>query len=407
MNINSDIAKTYTLSGRKQTMVAILGVLLGMAVYMFMNSMNAGFNRTSNESFFKSTPHLRIYSDDQISEPLQDFHDAEMIIINPKIVPNTAKINDPQAIATVLSKQAEVMVVVPQVAMNVFYNNGKSQINGKTVGFEPAKGNEMFNIKSFMVQGDFDNLSSVSNGIVIGAGIAAKMSLETGDNLSITSSRGVNRVLKIVGIFQTNNSVEDKTKSYVSLSTAQQLMKESNAFVSDINVNFFEFNKAKDFAAKYSDMFGYKAEDWQAANEAYMAASRMRTIVITFVSLTLLLVSGFGIYNILNMTVSQKINDIAILKAMGFRGNDVIRIFVTQAMTVGVIGVALGISFAIVLINIMKHVYVGGDIGYFPIRFEPVVFIRGTIIGLVITFLAGYIPARKAARVDPVSIFRK
>ncbi len=407
MNINSDIAKTYTVSGRKQTMVAILGVLLGMAVYMFMNSMNEGFNRTSNESFFKSTPHLRVYSDDKISAPLQELSDAEMIIINPKIVPNTAKINDPQAIANVLMKQSEVKVVVPQVAMNVFYNNGKSQISGKTVGFEPAKGNEMFNIKSFMVQGDFDNLSSVSNGIVIGAGIAAKMNLETGDNLSITSSRGVNRVLKIVGIFQTNNSVEDKTKSYVSLSTAQQLMKESNAFVSDINVNFFEFNKAKDFAAKYSDMFGYKAEDWQAANESYMAASRMRAIVITFVSLTLLLVSGFGIYNILNMTVSQKINDIAILKAMGFRGNDVVRIFVTQAMTVGVIGVALGITLAIVLINIMKHVYVGGDIGYFPIRFEPMIFLRGTIIGLFITFMAGYIPARKAARVDPVSIFRK
>ena len=208
MNINSDIAKTYTLSGRKQTMVAILGVLLGMAVYMFMNSMNEGFNRTSNESFFKSTPHLRIYSDDKISAPLQKLSDAEMIIINPKIVPNTAKINDPQAIATVLAKQGEVKVVVPQVAMNVFYNNGKSQINGKTVGFDPAKGNEMFNIKSFMVQGDFDNLSSVSNGIVIGSGIAAKMNLETGDNLSITSSRGVNRVLKIVGIFQTNNSNE-------------------------------------------------------------------------------------------------------------------------------------------------------------------------------------------------------
>lgn len=407
MNINSDIAKTYTLSGRKQTMVAILGVLLGMAVYMFMNSMNEGFNRTSNESFFKSTPHLRIYSDDKISEPLQRLSDAEMIIINPKIVPNTAKINDPQAIATVLAKQAEVKVVVPQVAMNVFYNNGKSQINGKTVGFDPAKGNEMFNIKSFLVQGDFDNLGSVSNGIVIGSGIAAKMNLETGDNLSITSSRGVNRVLKIVGIFQTNNSNEDKTKSYVSLTTAQQLMKESNAYVSDINVNFYEFERAKDFATKYSDMFGYKAEDWQTANEAYMAASRMRTIVITFVSLTLLLVSGFGIYNILNMTVSQKINDIAILKAMGFRGNDVIRIFVTQAMTVGVIGVALGITFAIILINIMKHVYVGGDIGYFPIRFEPLVFLRGTIIGLFITFMAGYIPARKAARVDPVSIFRK
>lgn len=407
MNINADIAKTYTLSGRKQTMVAILGVLLGMTVYMFMNSMNAGFDRTSNESFFKSTPHLRIYDDDEISTPLVETDSGKTVIVNAKIIPSTAKINDPLAIQALLEKQPEVKVVVPQVALNVFYNNGKSQINGKTVGFNAAKGNEMFNIKSFMVQGNYNDLNNVTNGIILGAGVAEKMNLETGDNLSITSSKGVNRVLKIVGIFQTNNSSEDKTKSYVSLATAQQLLMENNAYVSDISVNFYEFRRAEEYAIKYANMFGYKAEDWKSANEAYMAASRMRTIVITFVSLTLLVVSGFGIYNILNMTVSQKINDIAILKAMGFRGNDVIRIFVTQAMTVGIIGVGLGIIFALVLIHFMQSVYIGGDIGYFPIQFEWMVFLRGTLLGLFITFMAGYIPARKAARVDPVSIFRK
>jgi lipoprotein-releasing system permease protein len=133
----------------------------------------------------------------------------------------------------------------------------------------------------------------------------------------------------------------------------------------------------------------------------------MRTIVITFVSLTLLLVSGFGIYNILNMTVSQKINDIAILKAMGFNGADVIRIFVTQAMIVGILGVTGGVLLALVVVNLMKHVYIGGDIGYFPIQFELYEFAKGITIGLFITFLAGYIPARKAAKVDPVTIFRK
>jgi lipoprotein-releasing system permease protein len=55
----------------------------------------------------------------------------------------------------------------------------------------------------------------------------------------------------------------------------------------------------------------------------------------------------------------------------------------------------------------LQHVYIGGDIGYFPIRFEPWVFFRGILIGLFITFLAGYVPAKKAAKVDPVSIFRK
>jgi lipoprotein-releasing system permease protein len=107
------------------------------------------------------------------------------------------------------------------------------------------------------------------------------------------------------------------------------------------------------------------------------------------------------------MTVSQKINDIAILKAMGFKGKDVIKIFVTQAVTIGIMGVIGGMIIATVLITILKKVYVGGDIGYFPIDYEPLKYLQGVLIGLVITFFAGYIPAKKAAQVDPVTIFRK
>jgi lipoprotein-releasing system permease protein len=107
------------------------------------------------------------------------------------------------------------------------------------------------------------------------------------------------------------------------------------------------------------------------------------------------------------MTVSQKINDIAILKAIGFKGKDVIRIFVMQAISIGIMGVIGGIILATVLITILKRVYLGGDIGYFPIDYEPVKYIQGIVIGLGITFFAGYIPAKKAAGIDPVEIFRK
>lgn len=107
------------------------------------------------------------------------------------------------------------------------------------------------------------------------------------------------------------------------------------------------------------------------------------------------------------MTVSQKINDIAILKAMGFKGKDVIRIFLTQALSIGVMGVIGGMIMAAVLVTLLKKVYIGGDIGFFPIDYELTKFIQGTVVGMIITFFAGYLPARKAAQVDPVSIFRK
>lgn len=407
MNINLVIAKTYIVSNKKLTAVAVLGVVLGMSIYIFMNSMMVGFDKSSNASIFKSTSHIRVYKDDEISKPLIGKQETTPIIINPKVVPVNNTIINPNLVIETILKQKEVTVVTPQVNSNVFYNNGKSQISGLSVGIKPDEANLMYNIKSFMVEGNFDLLKSNPNGIVIGSGISEKMNLTINDNMNLTSSKGVNRTFKIVGIFKTNNANTDKTKSYINISVSQQLLKEGTSYITDINVNIDDAENAEKVARKIQNLTGYKAEGWKEANETIMAANKMRKMIITFVSLTILLVAGFGIYNILNMTVSQKINDIAILKAMGFKGNDVIKIFVTQAVSIGIMGVIGGMILAALLITILKNVYVGGDIGYFPIDYEMKKFVQGIVIGLIITFFAGYIPAKKAANVDPVEILRK
>ena len=374
-----------------------------------MNSMVAGFDRISNESIFKSTPHIRVYKDSELSQSLLEkkYQNTVPLIVNPKIVPQNNTIIDPKSVIEIFRAQPDVLIASPQVATSVFFNNGKSQLSAVAVGIIPDEANAMFNLQSNIVEGSFDDLKNNSNGILLGVGIADKMSVRTGDNISITSQRSVNKIMKVVGLFQTNNSVVDKSKSYVNIASAQQLMKENTTFVTDININLKNPEDAPMLAKSYSELTAYKVEDWEAANETMVAASRMRRIIVRLVSSTLMLVAGFGIYNILNMTISQKINDIAILKAMGFKGRDVIRIFVRQALTIGVIGMLFGMGFASILVTVLQKVYVGGDIGYFPSRFEPTKFLQGGIFGLVITFLAGYLPARKAANVDPVSIFRK
>jgi lipoprotein-releasing system permease protein len=407
MNINTDIAVTYLFTNKKMTLVAVMGVLLGMSIYIFMNSMLVGFDKTSNESIFKNTPHIRVYRDDVVSKPLIGDSDHKNIIVNPKVVPMSNTIINPNEVVTLIQKDKEVAVVTPQVSTTIFYNVGKTQVAGQAVGIKPQEADLMFNIRSTVVEGNFEKLHTNLNGIAIGSGVAEKLSLAVGDNINISSSRGISKNLKVVAVFKTNNSAIDKTKSYINLSTAQQLLRENNSYVTDINVNITDPENAATVAKTLTTLTGYTSEGWKEANETMMAAFRMRRIVITFVSLTILIVAGFGIYNILNMTVSQKINDIAILKAMGFKGNDVVRIFLTQALSIGLMGVVGGMVMATVLITILKKVYIGGDIGYFPIDYEATKFVQGVVIGMIITFFAGYLPARKAAQVDPVSIFRK
>ncbi len=407
MNINTDIAKTYIFAGKKQTAVAGLGVVIGMAIYIFMNSLMLALDTSSTTVIFKNNAHIRVYKEDKMSKELVNNADAKYLIVNPKVVPKSNTIINPNLVTETILKNKNVTVVTPQVNSSVFYNNGKTQISGMAVGVKPAEANAMYNINSTIVSGDFKALTTNQNGIVIGVGLSTNMNLAVGNNINITSAKGVNRTFKVVGIFRSNVQALDDTKSYVNLASAQQLQKEGALYITDITVNITNPDDAAAVGKEISQVTGYKAESWQEANNSMVTGNKMRNIVGSLVSSLVLLVAGFGIYNILNMTVSQKINDIAILKAMGFRGNDVIRIFVTQALVIGILGVIGGVILATLLIGILKNVYVGGDIGYFPIAYDSAKFLKGIFFGIAITFFAGYFPARKAAKVDPVEIFRK
>jgi lipoprotein-releasing system permease protein len=405
MKVNLSIAKTYVFANKKLTAVAVLGVLIGMSIYIFMNCLAVGFDEVSYTSVFKSTPHIRLYQDDQISKPL--VQGEEYLIINPKVVPRNNRILNPQAVKQQVLNHPEVHIVTLQVTSGVFFNSGKTQLSGTAIGIIPDEANLMFSLGTMMVEGSWEGLQSNPNGILIGSGVAEKMSLKVGDNLNLSSSKSVNKNLQVMGIFKTSNSKVDKSTSYVNLGTAQQLLKENADYVTDVNINLYHYDRSLPVAGELSALTGYTAEGFEQSNETLMTGNRMRKIVMMAISTTLLVVAGFGIYNILNMTVSQKINDIAILKAMGFKGKDVVTIFVTQALGIGVMGVIGGMVVAVILISLVKKVYIGGDIGYFPIDYEVSKFLQGAGIGLFITFFAGYIPARKAAKVDPVSIFRR
>jgi lipoprotein-releasing system permease protein len=407
--VNTDIALTHILSRKKQTLVASLGVTVGITAFVFLNSLILGFNRFFDGSIFKSMPHMRIYKDDEISRSLANKKDSSSttVVINPKILNKTKNLINPQSLVDAIKKQPEVVAAAQWVTVNLFYTSGKSQLNGNAAGANIREADAMFKITETMVEGHVENLESVSNGILVGVGIADKLNLRLNDNLTVISSLGAGKVMKVVGIFKTSNSITDKTKSYMNLSAAQQLLREGPSYVTDIYVNIKEPDKVTEYKGNIEKLTGYKVEDWKEANETFVAASKTRSVMMRSISAAILLVAAFGIYNILNMTIMQKLNDIAILKATGFSGKDVIKIFVTEALIMGSFGTAIGLMIASILVNLLSHVYIGGDIGYFPIGFEPSIVLLGAIVGMVVTTGAGFIPARNAAKVDPVEIFRK
>jgi len=408
LNVDLEIAFTHILTKKKQTLIVSFAAAIGIAAFIFLNSLVLGFNRDSDEALFKSTPHIRIYVDDKISEPLLNdtANNNIAVISNPKIVNENKKLLNPNKILSEIKQIEDVTTATTWLNINVFYNNGSAQVNGSSSGVNINEANEMFDIQSSMVEGNLRNLISTPNGIILGVGIAENLSIKINDNISVVTPIGIVKVMKVVGLFKTSNSVVDKSKSYMNLSMAQQLMAEGPDYITDIYVNVKDPDKAASYLPMIIERTGYNAEDWKAANESAEASKKTRGIMMGSISIIILIVAAFTIYNIVNMTVKQKLHDIAILKAQGFAGKSVVKIFISEAMIIGILATIMGLFIGVALVKALSKVYIGGDRGYFPIEFEPKIMIMGILISLLVTFIAGFIPARGAAKIDPVAIFR-
>jgi lipoprotein-releasing system permease protein len=407
LSVNYEIALTHILTRKKQTLVAAMGVTIGIALYIFSNSIVSGFGVYSKNNMFKSVPHLRIYNKDKISKPLFKSDSGVVVIQNPKITTLSNNIINPFSLLNDIKTENYISFAAPQVNVDMFYINGKSQLKGVANGVNVLEADAMFDIQSTMLAGNLQTLISDLNAIVIGNGVAEQLNVGINDNITVSSAQGVRKIIRIAGIFSSGNKAIDESKSYIHISTAQQLVQQNSDYVTDIYASISNPDEAEVFAAKLQEITHYDVEDWKTANADQLAQDNMLGTMTPLISFCIMLVAAFGIYNILNMTITQKMNDIAILKANGFKGKDIIKIFVSEAFIMGACGTLLGLTIGFILVTIMQTVYIGPPIGYFPIFHDPKVYITGALFGLSVSLGAGYFPAREASRIDPVEIFRK
>jgi len=411
INVNTEIALTYLFARKKQTVVASLGVMFGISMFIFMQSMMKGTNDYFEKSSFSSTPHIRLYNEPLVADNhllTSHYRDSSLkILINPKQLKTTQGINNPYGIIQMFKKNPKIAAITPQVSASVIYASGNATLNGSVAGVNIDEEDKMFDIKSNMVSGQLTDLNKVSNGILIGIGIAQKLSLHVGDHITVRVGSGNALVMKVIGIYATTIKQIDETKSYANISQIQNLLGKGRSYVTDIKVNLIDYQKAPEVSAELALLTGYKVEDWVKSNEQLKAAFKVRAIILNSVIGVILLVAGFGIYNILNMTIYEKIKEIAILKATGFSGPSVVSIFLQQAIFIGLIGGVAGEIFGFGITFLVSKIYIGaGTLKYLPMSFYPLHYVEAICFGVVTTIAAGYFPALKASKVDPVNIIR-
>ncbi|MGE0561950.1 MAG: ABC transporter permease [Flavobacteriales bacterium] len=410
-----NISKTHLLSKLKQTVIAALGVTFGIGAFIILMSFMTGLNGLLDGLILDRTPHVHVYNEIKQSnnQPVSLFDGLSKnmnVVYSIKPKQTQLKIHNALPIIKNLKSNPKVKIALPQVKTQVFYMAGSIELNGIVTGINPSQESTYFNFNNYIVSGNTDDLENNSNGILIGIGAAKKMSLKLGDRVQLATTKGEIIPLRIVGFFQSGLADIDNVQSYVNLKTAQRILGENESFITDINIKLHHIEDAIPMAKMLSKQYNLTAIDINTANAQFETGTSIRNLITYAVSFTLLVVAGFGIYNILNMMIYEKMNDIAILKATGFSGRDVKLIFISQAVIIGFVGGILGLILGFVTSTIISHLPFETEalptIKTFPVNFNYIYYVVGIVFAMISTFLAGYLPARKAQHIDPVEIIR-
>ncbi|MGE4221086.1 MAG: ABC transporter permease, partial [Alphaproteobacteria bacterium] len=343
MNLILHIALTHLRGRLRQTVISVIGVATGVAFFTAMSSLLQGSQQDLVDKIIDATPHVLV-SDEFRAPPPQPaeirFADAAVMLAGQKPETELRGIRNPHGRLAEIEAMPGV-TAAPLLRGPLVLRHGGKDESGVLVGIEPERFRHVSDLEDDMRQGVLDDLYTASNGVIIGSGMSEALSANLGDTLTATAPAGNTMLLTVVGIFHTGVAAADDSEVYTLLKRAQVLQGRPNV-VNQIRLRLEDVHRAKAVAETVERRHGYRAVSWEEANEQILELFVVRNAIMYTVVSAILVVAGFGIFNVISTITYEKARDIAILKSLGFEERDITRVFLVQGLAVGICGAILG-----------------------------------------------------------------
>ncbi len=411
MRLQLGIAVTHLLARKRQTLVSLSGIVLGTAFFLAVSALMQGSENDFIKRLVDNSPHITVsdeYRGADTQPAAMQWPDAAVEIRSIKPQTEVRGIRGHQEKLAFIESIPGLRVAPALTGSVVLTFAGRVQGVSLT-GLIPASMRSVSTIEEKMIEGSLDALNANPNGIIVGIGLINKFKLAMGRNVTVTTSDGVVRSMKIVGIFRTGTANYDEVQTYALLKKVQSLLNRPNRvnrFVIQLNDPY----QARNVATLIEQRIGYKSMSWLEASEDIMNLLTVRNIIMYSVVTAILVVAAFGIYNTISTIVMEKTRDIAIMKSMGFHASDIRLIFISEGVIVGLIGSLLGIAGGLGLMWILDHITISvpsfGGPTHLPVYRGNKQFAIAFGFAMLSAIAASYLPARKGGRVHPVDILR-
>ena len=378
-----------------------------------MSSMVNGFQKFFLKEALNINGHVKI-----VAEPASDRTDilkkyygrGLFKVLGYKPKEEKDSIRNYREIVKKYEKDRNVVGVAPHLVSNGVIIYGVKEKAATLVGIFPEKEERALALSAYLVHKNLDAMKRNKSSAILGIKLAHELGIyDVGKKVTLVAPSGEVYRLKVVDFLNTGITEIDKSRVYVHIKKLQDILDRAGE-VNEIVLKLKNYNLSEYYAKKLSAETGYKAESWQESFKNFLSIFKIQKIITNSVIIAILSVSGFGIFNIIMMTVLEKKRDIAILKAMGYEPHDIILIFTFQGLIIGILGGIVGNVIGFFTLEWLEtiRIEVEGIIraqGFILDR-SILYHIYGFIFALVTSFVASFYPSYRASKFHPVEVFR-
>jgi len=397
------MALRYLREGHAQTALILAGTTVGVAVIIFITAIVNGLQASLATRTLSTQAHISVKNPDDAPNLVLDRNRQSIAATVEPRVQRLKSIDQWESVLRGLPAEPHVIAVSPMVSGAGFASRGEASRSIAIIGIDPERYRRIVDLPAKMVTGAF----RVAPGeAVIGTELARDLGAAVGDRIQVTSTENRSDVFRVNGTFDLGVRDLNKRWVIVPLRSGQTLM-DLPGGVNNIDLKVDDIFLAEEVAQRVAARTGLLAESWMAVNSQLLTAFKNQTMVTRTIRVFLTLIVALGIASVLVVMVVQKQREIGILRAMGASARRIMWVFLIQGGIVGGVGAVFGSTVAAGMVYIASKALRQED-GSPLLETELSIWIYlGTgLIALLVGILAAAMPARRAARMDPVEAIR-
>lgn len=388
----------YLTSSPLQTGLLVLGVALGVFVFVFMSALIGGLAVYLVDQTVGDVPHVTVTQPDIAPAVLYSGQDGALVA-SENATGRAAMIRNTAEVIATLGQLPGLATVSPEISGNGFVTRGAVVKPVIVVGIAPDKVSAVADIAGNLAGGTAD---LPIGSVLIGQKLADELGVAPGHGLRLRSDQGIDSTLSITGVFDFGFDRLDEGTAYVNIKTARGLFGMRHG-VSQIALRLDNLWDAPAFAVAAADATGLDTVPWTETNQQLLsgldAQARSGNIIKGFALLTIVI----GVASALLLSTYRRRSEIGIMRAMGASRGFVVAVFVAQGGLIGLVGGMIGAGLGWLALSPFPP---PGEIepGGFPIDVTQGGFGLAVSLTVIGALIASILPARAAARVDPVTV---